>query len=193
MTTFPLSTTTAVSGSIWRSRTPFGPSARTRPSATCTFTPAGTGIGSLPIRDMIDLPHRADDLAADVLTSGDPVGQDTFRRRQHVHPEPAAHRGDLVDGDIDAEARTAHAPEPGDHRAPLSVVTKVEAEDVPRGGVDHAGAGEVALVDEHAGDCLLVPRPRNVDGRLAGGGRVPDAGEHVRDRVGHHGRITSSP
>src|SRR5207237_1341271 len=47
---------------------PFGPSARTVPSVTSTFTPCGMGTGFLPMRDISDpLPHVGENFAADVL------------------------------------------------------------------------------------------------------------------------------
>src|ERR671936_437717 len=47
---------------------PFGPSARTVPSVTSTFTPCGMGTGFLPMRDISDpLPHVGEDFAADLL------------------------------------------------------------------------------------------------------------------------------
>ena len=49
-----------------------------------------------------------------------------------------------------------------------------------------------ALRLEDAGDVLLEARVRHLGAVVARQGRVADAGEHVRDRIGHHG-ITSSP
>src|SRR5262245_33150196 len=186
-TTADPSTATVTSGSIRRSSLPFGPSTRTRSSATCTLTPAGTVMGSLPMRDMVaSLPDRADDLAADVLAARVAIDEDALWRREDVHTEPAPHGRDVLHADVDAEARPAHAPHPGDHGATLSVVAEIDAQDVPRRRVDHRRALEIALVDEHARDLFLLARPRHVDARLARVVRVPDAGEKVGDGIGQH-------
>src|SRR6185369_17291709 len=168
----------------------FGPSTRTRPSPTCTLTPAGTVMGSLPMRDMVaSLPDRADDLAADVLAAGIPIDQDALGRREDVHAEPAPHGGDVLHADVDAEARPAHAPHPGDHGAALPVVAQIDAQDVARRRVHDTPPPEIALVDEDARDLFLLPRPRHVDVRLARVVRVPDAGEQIGDGIGHHGGL----
>src|ERR1044072_7549360 len=48
---------------------PFGPLTVTRPGATETGTPSGTGIGFFPIR-LIGSPDVSDNLAADALGAG---------------------------------------------------------------------------------------------------------------------------
>src|SRR5262245_38388507 len=99
------STATAHSRGTVRESLPFGPSTRTVPSATCTFTPPGTVIGMRPIRDMIVLPHRAEQLAADALLARLAVDEDAPRRRQHVHTQALADGGDLARSDVDPQAR----------------------------------------------------------------------------------------
>src|ERR1051325_4907980 len=97
-TTAPLSIVRLTAGSTGRSSVPLGPSTRTRPSVTCTFTPAGSLIGILPIRDIglaSRLPDGADDLAPDVLAAGGTIDEDTLRGGQHVHAEPAADGGNF--------------------------------------------------------------------------------------------------
>src|SRR5215510_3369132 len=147
------------------------------------------------MRDMSTvLPDRADDLAADVFAPGGAVGEDALRGGEHVHAETAANRRDVLDADVHAQARTAHALDAGDDGPALAVVPELEPEDVSRLRLDDAHAVEVALLDEDAGELLLLPRPGHVDARLAGVVRVADAGQEVGDRVGHHGRgATSSP
>src|SRR5262249_28505250 len=114
------STATCTSASISRSSLPFGPSTRTRPSVTWTFTPAGSFTGIFPIRDIewfLCLPDGADDLAADVLATRGAIDEHAFRGGEHVHAEPLAHRGDVAHADVDAETRAAHPPDAADHRA----------------------------------------------------------------------------
>src|SRR5262249_6053027 len=86
-----------------------------------------------------------------------------------------------------------HPADAGDDGPPALVVAEADAEHGERLLVDQGGVREVALLDQHAGDGLLVPGPRHVDARLAGAGAVADAGEHVGDGVGHHERVTSWP
>src|SRR5207249_2323149 len=70
---------------------PFGPSARTTPSPTWTFTPWGIGMGFLPMRDMSgSLPHVGEDFAADLLLACLAIGHHALGRRD----ERAAHAGE---------------------------------------------------------------------------------------------------
>src|SRR5262245_51539765 len=186
------------SGSRVRVSVPFGPSTRTVPSATWSFTLSGMGIGRRPMRDMRilsspGLPYLADDLAAHTLPPRFAVRQDALRRGQDADPETAAHRGDVVLPHVDPQARTAHAADAGDDGPPALVVAEADAQHGERLLVDQCGVRQVALLDQHPCDGLLVPGPRHVDARLAGAGAVADAREHVGDGIGHHERITSWP
>src|SRR5262245_46680367 len=89
------------SGSRRRLSFAFGPSTRTAPSATCSFTPSGIWIGSRPMRDISASPYLADDLAADALAACLAVGEDALRRRQDADAEAAPHGGDLAVSDVD--------------------------------------------------------------------------------------------
>src|SRR5262245_31462524 len=103
------STATAISCGSVRASLPFGPSTRTEPSATCTFTPLCTPMGMRPMRAMSSSPHRAEQLAADALLARLAVREHALRGRQHVDAEPFADGRDLGRSDVDAEARPRHA------------------------------------------------------------------------------------
>src|SRR5262245_21052017 len=202
------STVIDTSGSRVRVRVPFGPSTRIVPSLTCSFTASGMVTGRRPMRDMASSgvlrdrvrcrrhrrsPDLADHLAAHALAACLAVREDALGRRQDAHAEPPAHRRDLAGADVDTQARTAHPKDAGDHRAAGLIVAQPEPEGRELPLLYHRGVREVALLDEDAGDGLLVPRPRHVDAGLARTRAVADAGQHVGDGIGHHGRITSSP
>src|SRR6478735_6304945 len=73
-------------------RVPFGPLTVTVWPSMATSTPAGTGIGSLPIRDMsssFPLPDVGEDFSAYALLLGLTVGEQTGRRRDDRDAEPA--------------------------------------------------------------------------------------------------------
>src|SRR5947199_392932 len=144
-------------------------------------------------RHLLSLPDRAEYFATDVLAPGVAVDQEPLGGREHAHPEAAEHGRDLLGPHVDAEARPADALEAADHRPPLGVIAQLDAEDRPRARLDDRRAGEVSLGGQHLGEGLLLPRPRHVDGGLARAGGVADAREEVGDRVGQHGRVTSSP
>src|SRR2546426_4313699 len=190
----PPSTAALISGSMRRSSVPLGPSTRTTPSAAWTRTPCGRGTGCLPMRDIFSLlPDRAEYFATDVRVPGVAVDQEPLGGREHADAKAAEHGGNLLRPDVDAEARPADALQAPDHRPPLGVIAELDAEDRPWFGLDDGLAGGVTLGHEHFGERLLLPGPRHVDGPLARGAGVADAGEEVGDRVRQHGRLTRSP
>src|SRR4051812_7682065 len=66
----PSSSLTPTSLRGWNSSVPLGPCTDTTPLLTAIFTPAGTGTGLLPIRDMMSSVNFADHFAAGIfLTS----------------------------------------------------------------------------------------------------------------------------
>src|SRR3954465_15447914 len=75
---------------------PRGPFTRTTPGSTETLTPEGTGMGSLPMSDIVKSPYKRDDLAADALATGLVARQDAVRRRHDRGPHAALDAGDLV-------------------------------------------------------------------------------------------------
>src|SRR5579864_924751 len=182
----PSATATLMSGCTIRSRDPLGPLTRTVWSWTATSTPFGTGIGNLPTRDMRrSSPDEAQDLAADPGPPGVAVGHDPARRRKNGHAEPPAHPRDLCAAPVDAQARTADAPEPGDHaRLPLAVPQR-EAQ-LMRGLFVELKVRDEPLVLEDLRDLELHPRRRQHHVVVPRGHRVADARQHIRDRIGNH-------
>src|SRR5262249_3222093 len=102
------STVTLTAASSVRVSVPFGPSTRTPPSRTWTFTPSGSVTGNRPMRDMIPLPHGTDELAAHVLAPRVAVDQNSLWRRQDVRPEALADLRDVPDADVHPQARLTH-------------------------------------------------------------------------------------
>src|SRR5262249_25950070 len=119
------------------------PPAPSAPARRDTVTPLGTFTGSLPTRDISARPHgsrfpsafgspaRAQHLAADLLLARETVGKNPLRRREDAHAEPAADLGSRLRADVDAEARPAHAPDAGDHRASRGVVAQADTDLLP--------------------------------------------------------------
>src|SRR5712664_2449260 len=161
MTSTPLSSfTDSGDGMGWLSL-PFGPSARTMPSPTCTFTPWGIGMGFLPMRDMsCPLPHVGEDFAADLLLAGLAVGHHALGGRDERDTHAGEDRRDLIVGDVDAPPRRGHTHEAGDHLLVADAVLEVDAEHV------------LLLVLEHAevlDEALFLQQLRDADLELAGG------------------------
>src|SRR5216110_2818392 len=163
---------------------PFGPSARTVPSVTSTFTPCGMGTGFLPMRDISDpLPHVGENFAADLLLACLAIGHHALGRRDERAAHAGEDRRDPVVGDVDPPPRRGHPHEPGDHLLVAEAVLEVDAEHV------------LLLVLEHAevlDEALLLQQLRDADLELAGGdvallvlgpAGVPDAREEVGDGI----------
>ncbi len=141
------------------------------------------------------LPDEAQHLAPDPRPAGLPVGHDALAGRQDGHAEPALDPGQLGALLVDPEARPADAAEPRDDA--------LLALPVPEGDPDHLGAGLLDLVvrDEPLGlqdlrDLELDARDRHHDLGAPGHEGVPDAGQHVGDRIRdhtHYGHLTSWP
>src|SRR5919106_170101 len=83
-------------GTVWASL-PLGPSTSTELPWMATFTPCGTGMGFLPIRDMVgSLPHVGQDFAAELLLADLPVRHDAAGRGQDGDAHAPEDRGDPV-------------------------------------------------------------------------------------------------
>src|SRR5688500_14261980 len=95
-----------------RVSSPLGPFTRTVLPSSCTSTPAGTGIGLLPIRDISiisPLPDEGDDFATDLGRAGLTVGHHAPGGAQHGHAQAVAHARDLLDPHVLAQPRLADA------------------------------------------------------------------------------------
>src|SRR5215211_3201796 len=174
---------------------PRGPLTRTTPGSTETVTPEGTGMGCLPMRDIVSSPYERHDLAADALATGLVAGQDAVRRGHDRGPHAALDTGDLRVRDVVPAARAGHALQAEDHRRAILGVLELHADDLRGllGGrlVDRVVL-DVALLLEDAGHLLLQARGRDGHLALLGHGAVAQAREEVGDGIGHRHGATSS-
>src|SRR5204862_7736020 len=90
---------TSISRGISVESSPLGPLTRTLPGSIATVTPLGTGMGCLPMRDILSSPDLCEDLAADPLGAGvvarlDPAGggdDGSAHAPQHLWDFPRVH------------------------------------------------------------------------------------------------------
>src|ERR1700729_3553236 len=96
---------------------PLGPLTRTSSGSIETVTPAGTGIGCLPMRDIVDtgLPDLRHDFAADARDAGFVAGHDALGGRDDRGPHPAVDPRDVRVVDVRALAGARHALQARDH------------------------------------------------------------------------------
>src|SRR6476659_4599377 len=114
VSTFESIETDSSDGMDWLSF-PLGPSARTVVPSRAIFTPWGTAMGFLPIRDMVGLlPDVGQHFAAQVLLLHLAVGHHAGRGGQDRDPHAAQDGRDLVLGHVDPPARARDAHDPGD-------------------------------------------------------------------------------
>src|SRR5258708_11696057 len=93
-------------------------------------TPSGTGIGSLPMRD-IRSPDVADDLSAQAFFEGLPAAHEAMRSGKNYSAEPAEHAGDLGLTSIDTQAGTADPLETVDRTTTLLPRLQLALQPVP--------------------------------------------------------------
>src|ERR1700686_3121016 len=105
---------------------PLGPFTRTSSGSIETVTPLGTGMGCLPIRDMLSSPDLRENLAADACGAGVVSGHDAVRGRDDRGAHAAENLGDVLRVDVGTSARTRHALEPGDRRAAVLGVLQAD-------------------------------------------------------------------
>src|SRR5947209_1760836 len=188
--TTPSCTSTGKPGKSDCSTRPFGPSATNTPSRTSTLVPCGMGMGILPIRDIASLlllllPDLAEELAADPALARLGVGQQPLRRRDDPDAEAVAHRLDLVRLAVDPPARLAHPLQVRDGRYAFGAVAQEDAQRALRLRRDLPEILDEALVLEELRDLHFQLGHRDVEPVVLGDLRVADAGQQVRDRVGH--------
>src|SRR5205085_6903892 len=92
---------------IWSVWVPFGPFTDRMWPSVVAVTPAGSGTGLLPIRDILE--HLREDFAAHVLRPRLGVGQNGLGRRDDGDAEAVAHAWQLLRARIDAAARFGDA------------------------------------------------------------------------------------
>src|SRR5687767_2170307 len=88
---------------------PLGPLTSSVRPESLMATPAGIGMGALPIRDMVASPHVTDDFAADALFTRVTVGHQPFARRNDGDAETTQHTRDLTGLGVDTKARRRDA------------------------------------------------------------------------------------
>src|SRR5262249_33945860 len=173
-------------GMAWLSL-PLGPSARTVPSLTCTFTPWGIGMGFLPIRDMSgSLPDVREHFAANLLLAGLAIGHHALRRGHERDPHAGEDRRNLVVGHVNAPARCRDTHQPGDHLLVARAVFEVHAQRVLLAVLEHAEVLDETLLLEQLRDADLELAGGDVALLVLGAAGVADAREEVGDRIAAH-------
>src|ERR1700720_4781487 len=88
---------------------PLGPLTRTDSGSIEMVTPAGTGIGCLPILDIAQLPDLRQDLAADSGSARVVTGHDAVRGGDDRCAHPPKHLRDVLRVDVRALPRSRDA------------------------------------------------------------------------------------
>src|SRR5256714_14779764 len=170
---------------------PSGPLTMTRPGDSDTLTLAGSSMGCLPIR-LIWLPDEAHDFAADSLLFRGACGDQSSRSRQNRHTHSAEHARQAILARIDTAAGLGHPLEIGDDPLAAPAVLQLDDQGIEALALLYVKVRDVALLLEDARDALLEAgggHLRALVQRLVG---IADAGEHVGDRVSHHGVVLST-
>src|SRR5664279_2181108 len=185
-TSSPSSLATEIGSTTVWVRAPLGPLTVTSGPSIVTSTPAGTGIGSLPIRDMSSpLPDVGEDFPAHLLLGGLPVGQQTGRGRDDRDTQPAEHLGQLGGPCVHAQPGLGHPPDPGDGPFAVRAVLEVDHQGLAHRRLAGGPGGDVALLDQDVGDIALQLREGHDDLFVIRRVGVADPRQEIRDRVGH--------
>src|SRR5215207_7864693 len=139
------------------------------------------------------LPDVREDFAAQLRLARLLAGHDPLAGADDDDAEAAEDSWDVGLARVDTQARLADPLEPGDDGHFAVDVLELEPQD--RGGprLLFAHVGNEALVLEDAGDLALRARRRHDHFGVARPRRVPNARQHVRNRVGNiHRSLTSS-
>src|SRR5918998_4910200 len=141
------------------SRVPLGPLTVTSAPLMVTSTPAGTGTGSLPIRDMAyllsGLPDVGEDFAADALGLCLLVGQEAGGRGQDRHAEATQDLGEVGGLRVDAKAGLGHAAHAGHGALAAGAVLERDGEVLAHLRVLDVPARDVALGLQDLSDVRL--------------------------------------
>src|SRR5579864_7462470 len=151
----------------------------------CTFTPAGSGIGFLPIRDMA-LPNLAQEFAAHAFLAGGLAGHDSARRGKNRDAHAAHDWTNAVLADVTAAAGPRNALQIREHAALVAGVAEKDAQDFLFVLVHHFVGGNVALFLQDARNFNFQFRRRQIHTRMARAHRVANPGEHVSNGIGGH-------
>src|SRR5580704_1296686 len=193
---------------------PLGPCTSTWPLCSAIFTPAGTGIGLRPIRDICSslapknsnrlhlcstgaqhaaplqtqlcLPYLAENLAADFGFARGTSAHQAFWRRQNVDAQPANDRADIGCAEIAARAGARNALDAGDDAAAVRRVLQENAKHLARFVfVHHFEGRDVALFLQNACDFRFELRRGHVHTLVLGGSRIANA----RQKIGYGIRL----
>src|SRR5277367_761602 len=118
---------TAMGSATVKSKEPLGPLTATCWPSIVTSTPAGTGTGLLPIRDMATpSPHVREDFAAHALSGGLTVGQQARGGRDDRHPQAAEHAWQAGGFRVHPQSRLGHPAKTGDAALPAGPVLELD-------------------------------------------------------------------
>src|SRR6476659_3179016 len=189
--TAPSSCSTVMSGERVCRSSPFGPLTAMLPGAISTETASGTGTGFLPIR-LICSPDVGDDLAADALLPGFVAGHHASGGADDRGSGSAVDPGNALVVDVATATRARDPFDPEDHRLAVLGVLELDLDRLADGRRLAAEVLDVALLLEDPGHLQLEAVEGDLHLVVPGADRVPDAGQVIGDRVGVHGRPTSS-
>src|SRR5690242_6816111 len=180
---------TVISRATRSESSPLGPRTVTRSGSIETVTPAGTGMGCLPIRDIQKLlPDPRHDLAPDALEASFVACHDSSGGRDDRRAHAALHARNVCVIHVRVPSRPGDALEPGDDGHAVPRVFEGEPDltaRAVRAGRDLLVGGDVALVREDASEFALEPRGRDAHVLALRMQSVTHAGEEVGDGVGH--------
>src|SRR5207302_6455195 len=106
-TTVPSATRTAIWAGRERSSVPLGPVTFTWLALISTWTPAGTGIGSLPIRLISTSPDVAQHFSAEAGPQCGAAAHHSLAGAEHHQAQPAENARNLGLARVDAKPRLA--------------------------------------------------------------------------------------
>src|SRR5579859_369040 len=139
-------------------RVPLGPFTVTSWPVMLTSTPAGTGIGSRPIRDIASppsLPDVGEHFAADALAGRLTVGEQAVRGRDDGDAEAAEDARQAGGLRVHAKTRLADPLDPGDGALAVRAELQLDGELLAHLRVLHGPGGDVALLLEDLADVRL--------------------------------------
>src|SRR4051794_705400 len=142
-------------------------------------------MGALPIL-LMRSPDEANDLAADPALLRGSAGYETRRCGQDCDAHAAQHARETILPRVDPAARLRHALQARDDPLAVSAELEIDDQGIEGFALLDVIVTDVALLLQEAGELHLHLRARHhclVVERLVG---VPDAGEHVCDRIGQH-------
>src|SRR5690606_25286410 len=155
---------------------PFGPSTWTCRPSIVTSTPAGTGMGSRPIRDMLcflpSLPDVGEDFPANSTLPGLLVRHEAAGRRQDRDAQAAQHTGQVVLLGIDPQTGLRDPAQARECTLTVRPELQLYHEVLADLGVLHAPGLDVALLLEDLGDVRLDLGVRHRHGVVIGRVRV---------------------